>query len=210
VHGESDAHGRFRLLRIPLGRRFALEITHSGFNPLVDEHPGIATDIGVVGGGVFRLKPSATTESPELATLSELDGDALPATYRRTRQVTMSPDEIRNGDVLVVRELYTSAPDARLVSRLKSYRDGELLIHSVRLPLSRLPGEVRFNSQFGVVNGQIVPMEMSSASLHRRKLRLRFRKTFNGRPRPVTDDEKKALVRDVASFLARYEYFKRR
>ena len=57
VHGETDAHGRFRLLRIPLGRAIALEITHPDFGTLIDEHPKIATDIGVVGGGVFQLFP---------------------------------------------------------------------------------------------------------------------------------------------------------
>jgi hypothetical protein len=209
AQGESDARGRFRVLRIPLGKTIALQITHPDFDALIDEHPKIATDIGVAGGGVFQLKPSGT-ESPEPITLSELHGDAVPATYRKTQQVMMSPGELRDGDLLVVGELYSSAPDARLVSRLKSYRNGELLIHSVRLPLSRLPGEVRLKSQFGVSNGQLIPVEVSPGNLHRHKLRLRLRKTFGGRPRPATDDEKQAFVRDVTSFLAQNEYYRRR
>ena len=209
AHGDSDPRGRFRLLRIPLGKAVALEITHPDFEVLIDEHPKIATDIGVVGGAVFQLKPSGAG-NPQPVTLSEFHGDALPATYRKTRQVMMSAAEIRDGDLLVVRELYSSAPDAQLVSRLKSYRDGELLIHWVRLPLSRLPGEVRLDSQFRVSNGQLLPVEMSSGDVHRHKLRLRLKKMFGNQPRPVTADEKRALVQDVTRFLARHDYYKRR
>ncbi len=209
AHSQSDDRGRFRILRIPLGRAVALEIGHPGHPPLVMERPRVASDIGVVTARVFRMTSSGA-ETPPAVTLSELEGDALPATYRGTRQVPMAPDELRPGDLLVVRHLYTSTPEAQLVSRLKSYREGELLVHTVRLPLSRLPADVRVKDQFRVASGQLVRVEMSPTRLHRHKIRLRLRRAFAGRPRPVGDDEVRALMREVSAFLQGQGYFRGR
>lgn len=206
VQSESDARGHFRVLRIPLGKAVALHITHPDFQALVIEQPRISRGIGVVGGQTFRMQPTSA-ESPEPATLSELLGDVLPSTYRSTRQVALAPEELRDGDILVVREFYSSGPEAQLVSRLKSYCNGELSVYTVRRPLSRLPGDVRVKDQFRVSGGQLIRVEMSPAKLHRHKLRLRLRKTFAGRPRPVSDDEKRALVGDALKFLTKQGYY---
>jgi uncharacterized protein DUF4332 len=204
---KSDAHGHFRVFRIPLGKRTPLQISHPDHAALLVEQPRIATDVGVVGGQTFQLKPrSSETAAPGV--LSELDGDVLPATYRRARQVSMAPDALRAGDVLVVREFYSAAPDVQLVSRLKAYRDGDLLVYTVRLPVSRLPSGVQLKDQFRVVNGELVRVEMSPAQLQRLKLRLRLRKAFAGRPRPASDDERRAFVREALSFLTAHGYYR--
>jgi hypothetical protein len=204
---DTDEHGRFRVLRIPLGRPVALQITHADYATLRVEHPSIAADIGVLTAATFRME-AAGPETGEAATLSELEGDAIPATYRSARRVVLPPDQLRNGDILVVREVSSSAAEVQLVSRMKSFRDGELLVHTVRLPSSALPADVRVKDQFHVSNGQLIRVEMTAGALHRRKIRARLKKAFAGRPRPSTDEEVRALVRDVEGFLSARGYYR--
>ena len=203
---ESDAHGHFRVFRIPLGKRIPLQISHADHETLLVEQPRIATDAGVIGGQTFRLEPRSS-EPAAPGVLSELDGDVLPATYRKALQVPLAPDALREGDVLVVGLFYSSAPDVQLVSRLKAHRDGDLLVYTVRLPLSRLPSGVQLKDQFRVVHGELVRVAISSAQLRRHKLRLRLKKALGGRPRPTSDDERRAFVREALSFLTTHGYY---
>lgn len=203
----SDAHGHFRLFRIPLGKKISLRISHPGHEALLVEAPRLATDPAVVGGQAFQMTAPGA-ETPASGILSELDGDEVPATYRRTRQVALAPEELREGDVLVVREFYSSAPDVQLVSKLKAYRDGELLVYTVRLPRSRLPGGVHLKDQLRVVHGELVRADISPAQLHRHKLRLRLRSALAGRPRPTTDDDRRQFVREALTFLTTQGYYR--
>lgn len=200
AQSESDERGHFRVFRVPFARVVPLEITHPSFQALVIEQPRVARDMGVVGGQTFRMQPIGA-ESPVPMTLSDLHGDVLPSTYRTTRHGAPAPEALRDGDLLVVRELSSSDRDVQLVSRLKSYCNGELSVYTVRVPQSELPADVRVKDQFRVVSGRLIQVEMSPAQLHGYKLRLRLRKAFAGRPRPVSDDEKRALARDVFGFL---------
>jgi hypothetical protein len=204
---ETDTNGHFRLFRIPLVRKLALRIAHSDHGTLVTDAPAVALDATMVGLQTFRLpaKPDDTTPP---ALLSELEGDIVPSTYSKARQVALSPDALREGDVLVVRNFYSSAPDAQLVSKLKAYQDGELIVYTIRLPRSRLPAGAQLKDQFRVVNGQLTRVNLSSTQLHRHKLRLRLRKAMGGRPRPSTEEDRRAFVHEALTFLTGQGYYR--
>ncbi len=200
IRGESDDRGRFRVLRIPLGRDVTVRVTHPDHAPLVLEYPSISSDAGTAGSSVLRLQPGSTSNA-EPVTLSELDGDLLPLSYHVARQVLLAPDALRDGDILVVREV-TAGGEVQLVSKLKSWRDGELLVTTVRVPASRVPAGVQPKQQFRVVGDQLVPNDMSAGRLHREKIRLRLRRILRERGRPTTPEEVSAFMGDVRAVLA--------
>ena len=200
LRGECDERGRFRIQRVPLGRDITVRVTHPDHAPLVIEHPSIAADAGIAGSSVLRMQPRSGEYEPAV-TLSEIDGDLLPASYHVARQLPLEPDALREGDILVVRDVDDASAEVQLVSKLKSWRDGELLVSTVRVPASRLPAGVLPKQQFRVTNGQLVPGNMSMGSIHREKIRLRLRKILRDRGRPTTPDEVTAFMGDVSLVL---------
>lgn len=200
IRGESDERGRFRVLRIPLGRDVSVRVTHPGHAPLVLENPPITSDAGTAGGSVLRLQP-VNASAADAVTLSELDGDLLPLSYHVARHVPLAPDALRDGDILVVREVDAASAEVQLVSKLKSWRDGELLVTTVRVPASRLPAGVQLKQQFRVVGDQLVANDMSTGRLYREKIRLRLKKILRERGRPTTPEEVTAFLSDARSVL---------
>lgn len=200
IRGESDERGRFRVPRIPLGRDVTVRVTHPEHGALVIEYPSIATDPGTAGSSVLRL-PAKGDAPSESATLSELDGDVLPLSYHVARHAPLEADALRDGDILVVREVDQGESEVQLVSKLRSWRDGELLVTTVRVPASRLPAGVQAKQQFRVKGNQLVPAAMSAGQLQREKIRLRLRRILRDRGRPTTPDEVTAFMGDVRLVL---------
>lgn len=201
----TDERGRFRIVRIPLGRSWPLRIKHADFALLYVEAPHIAVDPSVIAGSVFTLLEVSSGETPVV--LSELNGDALPATWDRARQVPLEPAQLREGDLLVFRQLYQSAPEAGLVSLLRSWQDGDLLVHTLRMPISVLPVEAKLHDQFRVVGGALVAASMSPLDVHRYRIDLRMRKAFADRPAPSTNEEWAALVSEQFKLRAAQGYY---
>ncbi|HJQ78934.1 MAG TPA: DUF4332 domain-containing protein [Lacipirellulaceae bacterium] len=200
---QSDARGRFRILRIPLGRDIPLRIDHPDYEMLLVERPRIAIDADVIEVHVIQLTPrSAGTEPAAPVRLSELDGDELPVfDGQQIRHVTIGADQIQAGDILMVREFYASSTDVQLVSRLKAYENGQVLVYVVRVPVARLPGEVRLRDHFRFDGAEFTKVEMNLVAMHRYKTRLRMRKAFANRPQPQTPEEQ------IAEIQARFNFF---
>lgn len=204
----TDDRGRFRILRIPLGSSWPLHIEHPDFATLTVEAPAIAADSTVVGGSVFTLQAATAAPSPQ-PVLSELAGDALPA-WDRARSVALVPPELREGDVLQFRQLYASAPEAGLVSLLKAWQDGELLVFTLRVPLSVVPAGAKLNDQFRVEQGALVGVAWTPLELHRYRIDLRVRAASAGRPLPASNQEWAALLREQFQLRASLGYYIRR
>jgi hypothetical protein len=208
---ESDERGHFRLLRIRLGGVPPLRIEHPAAAPLVVPSPPIALDPDSIAVRVFRMEPPGTgAADPEggTHTLSELDGDRLPAIAgRRVRQVMRDAGELSAGDVLVVHGFYASGSDVKLVSKFKSIRDGELLVHTVRMPLTRLPPDVTLHDCVRFDGSEFTRVTWSAAEFHRHKLRLEMKKAFRDRPVPSTVDERRTRIEEKVLFLLQRGFF---
>lgn len=203
---QTDERGRFRIVRIPLGRSWPLRIKHADFATLYVEAPHIAVDSSVMAGSVFTLV-EASSEPATPMMLSELAGDPQPASWDRARQVTLEPAQLREGDLLLLRQLYQSAPEAGLVSLLRSWQDGDLLVHTLRMPVSVLPAGAKLNDQFRVVGGALVTAKMTPHEVHRYRIDLRMRKAFADRPRPSTNEEWAALLSEQFQLRAAQGYY---
>jgi hypothetical protein len=205
MEGRTDERGRFRLLRLPLGRAMPLRIEHPQHPSFADPAPRIARSASAVAPRVFRLPapPSAHAAIAAAASGSELDGDELPVPQGQTvRQAPVEVGDLRPGDILMVRHSYASSTDVQLVSRLKSYENGEFIVRTVRLPASDLPQPFQLRDHFGVSPMGFVRLEMTRESLRRYKIRCRLWKFIAGRPAPGTAEEKEA------EFMARYHFLR--
>jgi hypothetical protein len=202
---ESDALGRFRLLRIPLGRRPVLRVEHPDYAPLVVENPPLRRRFDALGSTTFTLADSVAASGPRLA---EVWGDRLPTpsgVHIREHRVTL--EELEPNDLLLVVELYTSAPDAKLSSRLKVWQDGEILVPTVRLPLAQLPAGVKLHDHFLWQNGSLHPVSVDRDGVRRYRARLRARKQLGNRTFPATQEGQTAFIDDYARLLAREGFF---
>jgi hypothetical protein len=206
---QTDARGRFRLLRLPLGRALPLLVEHPEYEPLVVERPPLALDLDVVGVRVLRPRPRAADAAPRpRSRLSELDGDVLPVPNGHRVRETMTPvADLRDGDVFLVHELYRSAPDAKLVSRFKDYEDGVFLVRTARVALALLPTGVGPGQHVRLSGGDFSSVEMDARALGKERARLRMRRRFADRPLPTTDDERRAEIRERVAFLQAEGYF---
>jgi hypothetical protein len=202
----TDQRGRFRILRIPLGRTWPLRIEHADFATLTVAAPSIAADASVLGGLLFTLAEPGTEPAIPM-TLSELDGDELPASWDRVRQVALDPPQLREGDLLLLREFYQSAPDASLVSLLRTWKDGELLVHTLRVPRSMLPSGAKLNDQFRVVGGAVKAVSMTPLDVHRSRIDRRLRKAFANHAQPTTPEGWAALLKEQLEFRAAQGYY---
>jgi len=110
------------------------------------------------------------------------------------REAPMDPANLRPNDILMVNSFYKSAPDVKLVSRFKSYVDGEIRVHTLRIPVAQLPAGTKRGDHFVHSNGQLTPIEMSTPELHRLKVRLRVRKALAGHPLPASGEERRAAI----------------
>ncbi len=202
----TDERGHFRIVRVPLGRSWPLKIEHPDFATLHVAAPHIEVDSTVIRGTIFALaEASAEPATPVMR--SELAGDELPASWDRARVVALESAQLREGDLLLFRELYRSAPEAGLVSLLRCWQDGELLVHTLRMPLSVLPAVAQPNDQFRVAGGVLVAVNLTPLQVHRYRIDLRMRKAFADRPRPANNEGWSALMREQFQFRAALGYY---
>jgi hypothetical protein len=194
----TDDRGRFRFIRVPLGRTIPLRIEHAGHVTLQMSDASIFRNVDAVGVRVFRLhraeEGQPSTAGPTVS-LSELDGDVIPVPAGQpVREEPMDPANIRPNDILAVNSFHESAPDVKLVSRFKSYVDGEVLVHTLRIPAAELPAGVKRDDHFQNDGGRLTPIEMNAEKLHRLKARLRVRKALAGRPLPPSGEERTEAI----------------
>jgi hypothetical protein len=168
---ESDARGRFRLRRLPLGRRLLVSLDHPAYAAKTVE-TGPVAPAGVLVGERFRLTRRRPATPPRV--LSELEGDTLPALSGapiRTRARDGAPSPL---DILRVVELVASG-DVRVISRLFDYDGAGFVVRSYRFERGDLPADVHVSDhlRFKADRWQVAKMTPASIDRHRRWLRER-------------------------------------
>jgi hypothetical protein len=150
-HAETDARGRFRLTRLPLGRALAVHLEHPDYNAKTFETRQIAP-AGVLVGARFRLtKRKANAPAPR--PLSELQGDVLPALSGAPIGLRVQTDPPSQRDVLRLVERMANG-DARLVSRLLDYAAGVFTVREYRFKAASVPSGAKVRDHLRFVNGE--------------------------------------------------------
>lgn len=168
VSTSTDERGLFHLWRLPLGTDDDLEVDAPTGRRFLFEHPPVASDLYLIDERAWRLTdPEPETGRGGSESLSELDGDELPIgsdTPVRVRH--LPPGVLREQDVLLLREVDPEDGTAELVSRYRSWEQGTLVVHPVRIPLEDLPAGAEPGVHFAVRGGQLHPMRIDARLLH--------------------------------------------
>jgi hypothetical protein len=207
---KTDAHGTFRLTRIP-----------AWFDPEVTlDHPDHLLGLvrldrllpsTVLHTTIFDLTRLAPGTSRPVSRVSQLDGDALPSLAgRRFRTREMARAEVRRGDLFQVHSFYETAPDAKLVSKLLDVVDGDVHVRWVRVPRAELPAEAAIGD--GILLGG---RGFRKVALDARKLAAyaklqRARRGIRLLPQPRNLDEMDAVLPSVIEELRKTGVFQRR
>jgi hypothetical protein len=206
VSTRTDDRGLFRLSRVPLAPGVRLRIEHPDHRPLEVANPRIVADPEAIALRLYRL-PAATgdTATPP-PSLSELAGDAIPlGPGTPFREKVIGADSFSPGDLLRIVEV--SPDDVVVVSLLRGYEDGSVVVRKARLPRSSVPGDPARGGLLRVGLAGFEQASMSVKEIHRYRLRLRLARVFHGRPAPTTREEARALAMEKMMFLQNAGWF---
>ena len=191
VHSaQSDAHGRVRLTRLPMGVGLPLLVEHENFAVLAVSNPPICADNQALGVHVFTLPEAGEADVEEPMPLSEYKGDTLPlGTGKPIRVALASQKEIREADLLCVSSFYKTIADVKLVSLLKDYVLGEVIVHAYRVPGAAFAVPPKLGDTYVYRAGHFIPRKHTVDSINRYKRRRAMAEAFAMAPTPVTSDD---------------------
>lgn len=138
VSATTNERGRFRLLRIPLGRLSALYIDAGDAGIFSESEPRIAVDNETISEQAFQCGVTATP----LEDLDEFNGDTLPPFNGPPITTDHKEDAFpRDGDLLYIQRFYDDGTHAKLVSWLRAFVNGRFVVRTYKVELTNLPGE---------------------------------------------------------------------
>ena len=197
-HGRTDARGRVRLTRIPLGVRARVVASKDGFQTRTGEVEGLLRDEFHLGVELLRLE-AAPTANPEPQRLSEYRGDVLPqlSAHAMTTEAH-GEDELRDRDVFMLRRFYRDNTTAQLTSKYLEYEAGRFFALSYRVSRDRLPDGIREREHLLLRRGKFERVAMDALRLDVFKAMRRARAALRGRPPAQTLAEKDARMHAFA------------
>lgn len=196
----TDARGRARLLRLPLGRRLRLVVENIGFATAVRDVPHLLLDEFHLGAEIVTLLP-APAAAPRLR-LSEYEGDVLPARSAHAMTTEARPaDALRDRDVLILRRFYDDGTSAQLTSKFLDYRDGEFIAVSFRVPRALLPGDAAPRQHFLVRGGRLERIAMNATRLDLYQAMRRARAAIAGHPPAQTITERDQFIHEYLQLV---------
>jgi hypothetical protein len=181
----TDARGRFRVTRLRLGSPYETRIEHSDFTTL-SERVDVVPSVGTIHVRSFTLQRRVGEPAGDRA-VSTLRGDALPPMAGQpivAREIER--DELEELDVLRLILLYANGTEAKLVSRLPAYENGEFVLRWLRVALSELPPDPSLREHLWYRGGRFTRMRMSPAKL---RAYLEFLRHKRARPAAVPGTE---------------------
>jgi Domain of unknown function (DUF4332) len=168
VEAKTDAHGRARLLRLPLGQPVDVTVEKTGYSPLTRELSSLAGP-NVLEAHRFsmRKRARASTKRPSTRVLSEFDGDVVTVLDGQpARSIEVKNRKVREGDILHFFERLQRG-DVKLSSRFKEVRNGQLTILVWRLPSTSLPKGAPVGSDYRVEDGALQRVDVTPERLAR-------------------------------------------
>jgi Domain of unknown function (DUF4332) len=189
---ETDVRGRFRLRRLPLGRRLLLHLEHSDYAAKTVEIGPVAP-AGVLVSQQFRLTRKAAAAT--LRVRSELQGDrllTLSGAPIRVRVQDEAPSEL---DLLRIVELPESG-NVRVVSCLFDFDGSAFIVRSYRLGREDLPANLQVGDHLRYKAGRWQVVEMKPAAIERYHRWLRERRRLVEPSANASAAEVERFVRD--------------
>lgn len=198
----TDERGRARLIRIAFGRSRTLRIEHDDYGLFVVHDAPISSDPDAIGVERVTMPGRGDADDAYTVTLSEYEGDAIHAEANAPhREITLSQTELRDEDLLMVRHFYSASPDVQLVSLLRDYASGEIVVYQYRVPSQSFDTEPKLGELYVFRDGTFKPHRRTIRAIHRYRVARRMKKAFAGQPPPTTPEE---LRRDA---VRRLEYY---
>jgi hypothetical protein len=197
----SDARGRFRIRRLPLGRELLVHLAHSDYNEKSVASARIVAH-QVLVGEQFRLTRRSATTTTAPRTLSELRGDLLPSPRGAaitTRAQTSAPAP---NDLLRVFEV-PAAGGARAVSRWLDYEAGVFIARTYRLTATDVDGVVAPRDHLQFADGKWRRVAMNHHRLEAARRRLRAQRLRPALPPHPTGADVARAIDDYMAALAR-------
>jgi hypothetical protein len=198
----TDERGRFRLIRLLLGRKVLVRIRAQGLaTKTVRLAPSPTSIVRVLQ---FTLLPDVAVRGrPSIrksGNLSELSGVVIPTPMgRNVTSGEVTEDSLKVGDLFVLTEFYANGRDAKLVSKLLEYDGLRHIVHWVRLPKDNLPAGSAIGDHFLKVGTTFRKVKMSPQKLTQYKKLLRTRRTLQQAPAKTLEER----YRRAAETLAR-------
>jgi len=209
VHsGETDGQGRVRLVRIPMGVGLPLIVEHERFAVLSISNPPISADHQAIGVLVLTMPEVGDAAAASSERLSEYGGDSLPlGSGVPIRMAVASQKELREADLLCVSSFYKKTAEVKLVSLLKDYVLGEVIVHAYRVPRAAFAEPPKLGDLFVYRGGAFIPRKNTVDSINRYKRRRAMAKAFAMAPTPATSDEKLQDLEQRIHWLETHEGF---
>jgi predicted flap endonuclease-1-like 5' DNA nuclease len=194
IETTSDARGRFRVTRLPLGRKVTVTVLHPTLGYRLSTGIAVAPSSAIVGE-VFIL--SGKKQLSKLHT--ELKGDHLPPLGSATITTRAEPAAPDPSDILIMVSRYAGG-DARLASRFLDFDGGRFVRRTYRMPTGELPANLKAGDTIAWKDSQWSIADYSARDIAH-EVRLRHIKARQPRGTP-TIVQIEAAMRDVAIALS--------
>ena len=189
VEAKSDAHGRVRLLRLPLSQPVKVTVEKAGYATLTSQ---VATLWGpeVIQGYRFSMKRGKSAK-PASKGLSEFDGDVVPLSGG-VRSVEVKNRKLRAGDVLYFFERLQGG-DVKLSSYFRETQNGKTIVPVWRLPATTLPQDAPTRTNWRVTGDGLTPVTVTAFQLARLRIARRVAAEVKRAGGSKTSQVKKAI-----------------
>jgi hypothetical protein len=195
IDSRTDARGRFRLRRLPLGRAAQVALSHASYVSRTFETSNVVPS-GVLAGESFQLtRKKKATGAVAPVVLSELAGDVLPPLEGASFTERVQTTAPSRADLLVVNELLQGGV-VRAVSRLFDF-DGTLhIVRAYRLPATKVRGSVAVGDHLRFIDGKWKPVALGAKDVARYRRKLEERRSWRQLPKNPSAAEVDRGLRD--------------
>lgn len=188
---QSDARGRFRLRRLPLGKRVLMHLAHTKYiEKTVEAHHVVPP--GVLVGELFRLtRRKSGTGSPIM--LSELHGDVLPPLGSAPIVSRVQAGAPSTEDLLRVVE-FPKSGGVRVVSRFFDFDGKAFVVRVYRIAAAKIHGRAAVGVHLLFKGGKWHPNKFGSAEVVKYRQKRREQRSWRRLPKnPTAADIDRAL-----------------
>lgn len=190
---QSDARGRFRLRRLPLGRHLLVHFTHPKYleKSVEAQH---AAPPGVLAGESFKLTRRKLGEvTPNV--LTELHGDELPPLGSAPIVSRVQTGAPSSSDMLQVVELPKNG-GVRAISRLFDFDGKTFIVRTYRISTAKISGRADVGVHLLFKSGKWHPANVTSTEVRKYRRKLREQRTWRRLPKNPTTADIDRLLRD--------------
>ena len=210
VHAKTGHNGRFRLNRILSGSVPHLVVRHKKYATLIEDSPDLFHSNESAHNSVIQFDLEKKNAPDKDDVLDELSGDEIPSSnHYRMRTRNWGTATIREDDVLIINDHYKRSDDVKLVSRYKTFKDGEIWVNVYKVEKSQLPRKAKLRDQVRMNDGKLQLADLSESEFFREKwTRIAFKSALDGDTQDHQDilfnltDSMKALNEKLGLFRA--------